>query len=147
MPVNPVPETYHTLTSYLVARDADKTVAFLKKAFAAEPCFEPMLRPDGKIMHADMKIGDSHVMISESSDQHPAMPCMIHVYVPDVDTVYKRAIAAGGKSTMEPADMFYGDRSGSVTDPSGNHWYIATHKEDVQPDELKRRAAEMYKQT
>jgi len=90
-----------------------------------------MMRPDGKIMHADLKIGDSHVMISEEMDKHPAMPCMVHLYVPNVDAVHQHAVAAGGKSSMEPTDMFYGDRAGSVTDPSGNRWYIATHKEDV----------------
>jgi uncharacterized glyoxalase superfamily protein PhnB len=146
MAVQPIPQSYHTLTPYLIARSADKTVAFLKKAFGAEAAFEPMMTPDGKIMHADLKVGDSHVMISEANDQHPAMPCMVHVYVPDVDAVYKRAVAAGGTSTMEPTDMFYGDRSAGLTDPSGNHWYIATHKEDVPLDELKRRAAKMAKQ-
>ena len=146
MAVKPVPETYHTLTPYLIARDAAKTIEFLKKAFGAELSFEPMTMPDGKIMHADLKIGDSHVMISEATEQHKPMPCMVHVYVPEVDAVYKRAVAAGGTSTMEPTDQFYGDRGASVTDPSGNHWYIATHKEDVAMPELKKRAAAMYKQ-
>jgi PhnB protein len=102
--------------------------------------------PDGKIMHADLKIGDSHVMISEATDQHPAMQSMVHVYVPNVDAVYQRAVSAGGKSAMEPTDMFYGDRAGSVKDPSGTHWYISTHKEDVAMPELKKRAEAMYKQ-
>jgi PhnB protein len=110
MPVKPIPEGYHAVTPYLVARGADKTVEFLKKAFGAEMSFEPMLRPDGKIMHADLKIGDSHVMISEASEQHPAMPCMVHLYVPDADAVYRRAVAAGGTTVMEPSDQFYGDR-------------------------------------
>jgi uncharacterized glyoxalase superfamily protein PhnB len=104
-----------------------------------------MTRPDGKVMHADLKIGDSHVMISEASEQHPAMPTMIHLYVPNVDAVYQRAVSAGGTSAMEPADQFYGDRSGSVKDPSGNHWHIATHIEDVPMAELKKRAEAMYK--
>ena len=146
MAVKPVPEGYHTLTPYLVVRGADKTIEFLKKAFGAEVPFEPMMRPDGKIMHADLKIGDSHVMISEASEQHPAMPCMVHVYVPNVDAVYQRAVAAGGMSSMEPADQFYGDRGSGVKDPSGNYWYIATHKEDVPMPELKKRADAMYKQ-
>jgi len=145
MAAKPIPEGYHTLTPYLVVRGADKTIEFLKKAFGAQLSFDPMPRPDGKIMHADLKIGDSHVMISESTDQHPAMPCMVHVYLPDVDTVYKRAVASGGKSTLEPVDQFYGDRCAGVTDPSGNHWYIATHKEDVGMAELKKRAEEMFK--
>ena len=97
-------------------------------------------------MHADLKIGDSHVMLGEASDQHPAMPAMMHLYVPNVDAVYQRALAAGGTSAMEPADQFYGDRGGGVKDPSGNHWYIATHIEDVPMAELKKRAEKMYKE-
>jgi len=145
MAVKPIPEGYHTLTPYLVVRGADRTIEFLKKAFGAELSFEPMMRPDGKIMHADLKIGDSHVMISEEMDKHPAMPCMVHVYVPNVDAVYQRALASGATSTLEPVDQFYGDRSGGVKDPSGNHWYIATHKEDVGMADLKKRAEEMFK--
>jgi PhnB protein len=145
MAAKPIPDGYHTATPYLVVRGADKTVEFLKKAFGAELSFEAMKRPDGKIMHADLKIGDSHVMISEEMDKHPAMPCMVHLYVPNVDAVYQSAVAAGGKSSMEPTDMFYGDRAGSVTDPSGNHWYIATHKEDVAVPELHKRAEAMFK--
>ena len=145
MPVKPVPEGYHTATPYLVVKGADKTIEFLKKAFGAEPAFEPMTRPDGKIMHADLKIGNSHVMLGEASDQHPAMPGMVHLYVANVDAVYQRAVAAGGISAMEPTDQFYGDRGSSVTDPSGNHWYIASHIEDVPMAELKKRAEAMYK--
>jgi PhnB protein len=146
MPVQPIPDGYHTITPYLVVRGADKTVEFLKKAFGAELSFEPMRRPDGKIMHADLKIGDSHVMISEASEQHPPMPCLVHVYVPNVDAVYARAIAAGGTAETQPTDQFYGDRGGSVKDPSGNHWSIATHKEDVAPQELRKRAEALKQQ-
>jgi uncharacterized glyoxalase superfamily protein PhnB len=146
MAAKPIPEGYHTVTPYLVARGADKVIEFAKKAFGAELSFEPMTRPDGKIMHADLKVGDSHVMISEATDEHPAMPCMVHLYVPNIDAVHQRAVAAGGTSTMPPTDMFYGDRSSGVKDPSGNHWYIATHKEDVALPELKKRAEAMFKQ-
>jgi PhnB protein len=145
MPVNPIPEGYHTVTPYLVATGADKTIEFMKKAFGAELTFEPMMRPDGKIGHADLVIGNSHVMISEASEQHPAMPAMIHLYVPNVDAVYQMAMKAGGSSVMEPTDQFYGDRGSSVKDPAGNHWYIATHIEDVGMAELKKRAEAMYK--
>jgi PhnB protein len=145
MPVKPVPEGYHNVTPYLVVQNADKTVEFMKKAFGAEMAFEAMTRPDGKIGHADLKIGDSHVMISEASEQHPAMPAMIHLYVPNVDAVYQRALVSGGASLMEPTDQFYGDRGGSVKDPSGNVWYIATHIEDVPVAELKKRAEAMQK--
>jgi PhnB protein len=146
MAVNPIPEGYHTATPYLVARGADKVVDFLKKAFGAQMSFEPMMSPDGKIMHADLVIGNSHVMISEATDQHPAMQSMVHLYVPNVDAVYQRAVAAGGTSTLEPIDQFYGDRAASVKDPSGNHWYIATHVEDVSMPELKKRAEAQMKQ-
>jgi PhnB protein len=145
MPVKAIPEGYHTATPYLVVKGADKTIEFLKQAFGAVPSFEPMKRPDGKVMHADLKIGDSHVMLGEASDQHPAMPGMVHLYVPDVDAVYQRALSAGGTSAMEPADQFYGDRAAGVKDPSGNHWHIATHIEDVSMAELKKRADAMYK--
>jgi uncharacterized glyoxalase superfamily protein PhnB len=146
MAVNPIPEGYHTVTPYLVVKGAAKTIEYAKKAFGAVPAFEPMKRPDGTIMHADLKIGTSHVMISEATEQHPAMTCMLHLYVPNVDTVYQRAVAAGGTPAMEPADQFYGDRSGSVKDPAGNHWYIATHVEDVAPAEIKKRADAMFKE-
>jgi PhnB protein len=146
MAVKPIPEGYHTVTPYLVARGAAQTVEFMKKAFGAEHVFEPMIRPDGMIMHAELKIGDSRVMIADATEQHPAMQCMLHLYVPDVDAVYQRAVAAGGTSVTEPADQFYGDRSGGVKDPSGNYWYIATHKEDVAPAELKNRAEALFKQ-
>jgi len=146
MPAKPIPEGYHTATPYLVVRGADKTIEFLKKAFGAQPSFEPMMSPDGKVMHADLKIGDSHIMLSEATDQHPAMQSMVHLYVPNVDAVYQRAVAAGGKSFMEPKDQFYGDRGAGVTDHSGCSWYIATHIEDVSMQDLKERADEMYKQ-
>ena len=103
-----------------------------------------MKRPDGAIMHAELKIGDSRVMIAEESDQMKATPSSFYVYVPDVDRVYRTAITAGGKSVMEPANMFYGDRSGCVKDPAGNSWNIATHVEDVQPAELKKRAEDFF---
>jgi uncharacterized glyoxalase superfamily protein PhnB len=140
MAVKPIPEGYHTITPYLIARGAAKTVDFAKQAFGAEMIGEPMKRPDGTIMHAEMKIGDSRVMISEATPQHQPTQSMLYLYVPNVDAVYQRAIAAGGTSVMEPEDQFYGDRSGGVKDPSGNQWFIGTHKEDVAPQELKKRA-------
>jgi uncharacterized glyoxalase superfamily protein PhnB len=140
MPAKPVPEGYHTVTPYLVVRGAAKTMDFAKKAFGAELAFEPLKRPDGSIMHAELKIGDSHVMISDATEQHPPMQSMLHLYVPNVDAAYQRALAAGGTSTVEPMDQFYGDRSGGVKDPAGIHWWIGTHKEDVAPAELKKRA-------
>jgi PhnB protein len=144
--VKPIPEGYHTLTPYLVVDGAERIVQFMKNAFGAQFVFEPVMRPDGKIMHAELKIGDSVVMISDSSERAKATSAMLHLYVPNVDAVYQMALKAGGTSVMEPADMFYGDRSGGVTDPAGNHWHIGTHVEDVSPAELKKRATEFMKQ-
>ena len=146
MTVKPIPEGYHSVTPYLIVHGAAKTVEFLHKAFGAEVIGEPMKRPDGKIMHADLKIGDSRVMLAEANEQQPATDAMLYVYVPNVDAVYQRAIASGGVSMMEPKDQFYGDRSGGVKDPAGNRWYIGTHKEDITPQELKKRAEAMFKQ-
>ena len=144
--VKPVPQGYHTVTPYLVVDGAEKIIRFVKEAFGAQPVFEPMARPDGKIMHAEFKIGDSIVMLADASERAQATSDMLHLYVPNVDAVYQKALKAGGKSLMEPTDQFYGDRSSSVMDPAGNRWFIATHIEDVSPAELKKRAAEFMKQ-
>jgi uncharacterized glyoxalase superfamily protein PhnB len=146
MAVKPIPEGYSAVTPYLVVRGADKTTAFLKQAFGAETVFEPLTRADGTILHTEVKIGDARVMLSEATEQHKAMPTMIYLYVQDIDAVYRRAIAAGGTSIKEPKDEFFGDRTGGVKDPSGNHWEIATRKEDLSPQELKTRAETMFKQ-
>jgi PhnB protein len=144
--VKPVPEGYHTITPYLVVDGAEKIIRFVKEAFGAQPVFEPMMRPDGKVMHAEFKIGDSVVMIADTSERAQATSDMLYLYVPNVDAVYQKAIKAGGKSLMEPMDQFYGDRSGSIMDPAGNRWFIATHVENVSPADLKKRAAEFMKQ-
>src|ERR1700754_1276981 len=102
MAVKPVPDGYHTVPPYLVVRGAARTIEFARKAFGAEMVDEPMTRPDGTIMHAEFKIGDSRIMISDASEQHPPMQSMLHLYVPNVDAVYERALAAGGTSMMEP---------------------------------------------
>ena len=142
----PVPEGYHTVTPYLVVDGAEKIVHFMKEAFGAKAVYEPMTRPDGKIMHAEFKIGDSILMIADASERAKASAAMLHLYVPNVDAVYQKALKAGAVSEMEPSDRFYGDRSGSVRDPAGNHWFIGTHVEDVSPAELKKRAVEFMKQ-
>ena len=99
--------------------------------------------PGGAIMHAEMRIGDTMVMLSDATPENPPMPIMIHLYVEDADRVYKRALAAGASSLREPADQFYGDRSAGVKDAFGNQWWLATHIEDVSPQELQKRAAAM----
>jgi PhnB protein len=145
MSAKPIPEGYHTVTPYLVVEGAAKLIDFLKQAFDAEETFR-MPMPDGSIMHAEVKIGDSMVMMGEASDKWKAMPCAIYLYVNDADAVYRRALKAGATSTMESSDQFYGDRQGGVKDPSGNTWWIATHKEDVSSEELKKRAEKFMKQ-
>ena len=144
--VKPIPDGYHTLTPYLVVDGAEKVIRFMMEAFGAQAVFDPMMRPDGKVMHAEYRIGDSVIMISDASERAKATSSMLHLYVPNVDAVYQKALKAGGTSVMEPADMFYGDRSGGVSDPAGNQWHIGTHVEDVSPAELKKRAAEFMKQ-
>ena len=145
MAVKPIPDGYHAITPYLVATGASKLVDFLKQAFDAQETFR-MPAPDGSIMHAEIKIGDSMLMLGEASEQWKPMPCALVLYVQDSDAVYKRALQAGATSIMEPADQFYGDRQGGVKDPSGTSWWIATHKEDVSSEELKRRGDEHMKQ-
>src|SRR5215475_8923012 len=144
--VKPIPEGYHTITPYLVVDGAEKIIHFLKEAFEAKTAFEPTMRPDGKIMHAELKVGDSMVMISDSSERAQATSVMLYLYVPNVDACYQKALKAGATSLMVPADQFYGDRSGGVMDPAGNRWHIGTHVEDVSPAELKKRATEFMKQ-
>lgn len=138
--INPVPEGYHTVTPYLTVRKAEEVIEFLKRAFKADVPHEPMKGPDGKIMHALVKIGDSYVMIAEESDMAKATPSSLYLYVTKVDEVYQQAVKAGGKSVMEPMDMFYGDRCACVKDSSDNSWSIASHKEDVPSEELAKRA-------
>ncbi len=141
MSVKPVPDGYHTVTPYLVVDGAKKLMEFLKKAFDATETFQ-MAKPDGTIGHAEMRVGDSPVMLADANEQHKASVSTFYLYVPDVDAVYKKALQAGGVSIAEPADQFYGDRHGGVKDPTGNFWWVATHVEDVSPEEMKRREKE-----
>jgi PhnB protein len=113
---------------------------FLQRAFDAQSLLNPMMRPDGSIGHAEVRIGDSIIMMGEPMDDMPPMPGSLYLYVNDTDAVYQRALQAGATSLMEPADQFYGDRSAGVKDAVGNQWWIATHKEDVPPDEMLKRA-------
>jgi PhnB protein len=142
----PIPEGFRSVTPYVTVKGAATTIEFLKTAFGARLDHEAIKRPDGSIMHATLKIGDSMVMLAEESEQMKATPATLYLYVPNVDAVYQTAVKAGGKSVMEPSDQFYGDRSGGVKDPSGNSWFIATHKEDVGAQDLQKRAEQFYKQ-
>jgi uncharacterized glyoxalase superfamily protein PhnB len=140
----PVPDGYHTITPYLNIANAGRAVEFMKKAFGAEESYR-MNTPDGRVAHAEMRIGDSLVMVGEAIEM-PSQPGSLMLYVDDVDALFKRATAAGAMVRQPPTDMFYGDRSCRLTDPCGNNWAIATHIEDVPPAELETRAAEWMKQ-
>jgi PhnB protein len=147
--VNPIPGGYHTVTPYLTVNDAARAIDFYKKAFRAQEIMR-MDTPNGKIGHAEIKIGDSVVMLG---DEMPGSACHsptalggttagVFIYVTDVDAAYKQAVDAGAKADMPPANMFWGDRYGRLTDPFGHSWSIATHVEDVAPEEMKKRAQE-----
>lgn len=144
--VKPVPEGYRTITPNLVCRNAARAIEFYKAAFGATE-LRRAPGPNGGIMHAELKIGDSNFFINDSvnkiSTQNHAdgdsNPMYIHLYVPDADTIFNRAVAAGARIDMPMQDMFWGDRYGKLTDPFGQQWGIATHIEDVAPEEIKRR--------
>lgn len=139
--VKPIPDGYHTVTPYLIVEDADRLIGFLEGAFGAR-ALGRWPDPEGRVVHAEVQIGDSRVMLGESNQELPPMQAVLHLYVEDVDATYRQAVAAGGRSIREPQDMFYGDRSGGVADPFGNQWWIATHVEDVSGEEIARRQAE-----
>ncbi len=140
MAVKPIPEGYHSVTPYLIVQGAAQLIDFMKEALGAEETFR-MPTPSGAIGHAEVKIGDSMVMLADASGaENPPMPAMLHVYVEDVDAKYRRALQAGATSVREPADQFYGDRSAGVKDKFGNQWWLATHVEDVPPEEMAKRA-------
>lgn len=145
MAVRPIPDKYHAVTPYLVVNGAARLIDFLKQAFGAQEV-ERMTAPDGTVGHGEVRIGDSIVMLGEASAQHKPMPATLCLYVTDTDSTYQRAIQAGATSLMEPADKFYGDRNAGVEDPCGNQWWIATHVEDVAPEEIRRRSEAYMKQ-
>lgn len=145
--VKPIPDGYHTLTPYLTVRNGGAALDFYKRAFGADEIFR-IAGPDGRIGHAEIRIGDSAIMLSdefpEMGSHSPASiggsPVMLHLYVEDVDALVERAVQAGGTLERPVANQFYGDRGGMITDPFGHRWWIATHVEDVPPDELERRS-------
>jgi len=146
MATQPIPEGYSTISPYLAVDDAAEAIAYYKKAFGAEETVR-MDAPDGKIGHAELKIGDSHVMLSDPFPQASTTPpkelggtsASIFMYVEDVDAVVQKAVDAGATVTMEVEDQFWGDRFGSITDPFGHIWSIATHVEDLTPEEIEER--------
>jgi PhnB protein len=143
----PIPEGYHTATPYLIIGGAAAAIEFYKKAFGATELFR-FPAPDGKIGHAEIKIGDSPIMLA---DEYPEMgykgpqslggsPVSLMIYVDDVDTIFNRAVDAGATVKEAVSDKFYGDRIGTLTDPFGHVWHVSTHKEDVSVEEMERRA-------
>lgn len=138
MPTNPIRDGFHTITPYLVTQDASRLIKFLLAAFGGE-LISKMNRPDGSVMHAEMRIGDSMLMLGERSTAFPAMPTSIYLYVPNCDAVHRQALEAGGSLISEVRDMPSGERYGGVKDPCGNIWWVATHVEDVPPEEQDRR--------
>jgi uncharacterized glyoxalase superfamily protein PhnB len=144
MAVKPIPDNYPRVCPYLIVLDVRALLGFIEAVFDAQPG-QHHEGPDGRVMHAEVRIGDSLIMMGEASDKWKAMPAGLHVYVADVDAAYQRALAAGATTVMAPADQFYGDRNSGVKDASGNTWWITSHIEDVTPEEISRRGAEMAK--
>jgi PhnB protein len=134
------PEGYHTVTPYLVVKDVAKLIEFIKHAFDGK-LTEQMDQPDGSITHAEMRIGDSVVMMGQASENEPPTTTMLYLYLEDTDAAYRQSLSAGASSLREPRDEFYGDRSAGVKDAFGNQWWMATHIEEVSPEEMQRRAA------
>ncbi len=147
MKVKPVPDDMHRVTPHFIVRGAAEAIEFYKRALGAEEKYR-MPGPDGKVMHAELEIGDSLLMISDAFPDwgSPAVPSKVFLYVSDCDAVFARAIEAGAAEVRPLENQFYGDRSGGVRDPWGNVWWIATHVEDVPPDEMERRAREFAAQ-
>jgi PhnB protein len=144
--VKPIPEGYHTVTPYILVQGADKLIEFIKKAFDAKET-ERYSMPDGSIGHAEVRIGDSVLMVSDAQgEEYKPMAAGIHLYVEDCDVTYKHALEAGATSVSEPQDQFYGDRSSGVNDQFGNKWWIATHKEDLSKEEIAKRMDDAMKQ-
>jgi PhnB protein len=150
--VRPIPEGYHSITPQLTCRDAARAIDFYKEALGAKELMR-LAGPSGRVMHAELQIGDSRLMLA---DEFPGMsvaptPSAVHsyslfVYTDDVDTTFNRAVKAGARADMPPSNMFWGDRYGKFTDPFGHQWGVATHVEDVAPDEMERRSEEWTKQ-
>jgi len=151
MSVKPIPEGYHSVTPYLIVKGAAKAIDYYKKVFGATETMR-IPGPNGTVMHAEIKIGDSVIMLADeqqgnfrSPEGLGGSPVSLMVYVEDVDKTFKQAISSGAKETRAVQDQFYGDRSGNLVDPFGHVWTVATHKEDVSEAEMQRRMSAMQK--
>jgi PhnB protein len=143
--VNAIPSGHRTVTPYLAIKNAAKALEFYKKSYK-------LMMPDGRLGHAEIRLGDSMIMLSDEFPEYGGQapetlggsPVSIHLYVEDVDTFFKKALAAGAKEHKPVMDQFYGDRSGQLEDPFGHLWWVATHKEDIAPEEMEKRVQAMF---
>jgi PhnB protein len=145
MTTNYKPEGYPDVCAYLLVPDVAAQVAFLTRVFGATPKEELHAEESGEVRHAEVRIGDSVIMMGKGGGEWGTMTASIYVYVKDTDAAYQRALDEGATSVMAPADQFYGDRNGGVKDAAGNIWWISTHVEDVSAEEMERRAKERWK--
>ena len=152
MTAKPIPAGHHTVTPYLAIKDAVRALEFYKKAFGATEVYK-LIMPDGRLGHAEIHLGDSLIMLADEFPEYGGKapqtlggsPVSIHLYVEDVDAFCQKAVAAGAKQRKPVTDQFYGDRSGQLEDPFGHLWWVATHKEDVSPEEMQKRVNAMFK--
>lgn len=152
MPTKPIPDGYHSVTPYLIIKGAAQALDFYQRAFGATELMR-LAAPGGQVGHAEILLGDSHIMLADECPQMNALspqtlggsPVLLHLYVPDVDAMFAQAIVAGAQVEQPIENKFYGDRSGSVLDPFGHRWTLSTHVEDVSPEEIGRRMAAMSK--
>ena len=149
--VKPIPDGHHTVAPYLAIKNAVSALEFYKKAFGATETYK-LIIPDGRLGHAEIRLGDSLIMLSDEFPEFGGKapealggsPVSIHLYVEDVDAFVKRAVAEGARVLKPVADQFYGDRSGQLEDPYGHLWWVATHKEDVAPEEMQKRVRALF---
>jgi PhnB protein len=149
--VKPIPDGHHTVAPYLAIKNAASALDFYKTAFGATETYK-LIIPDGRVGHAEIRLGDSLIMLSDefpefggkAPESLGGSPVSIHLYVEDVDAVFKRALAAGARELKPVMDQFYGDRSGQLQDPFGHLWWVATHKEDVAPEEMQKRVRALF---
>ena len=144
MTVKPIPDGYRAVTPYLLVEDVKALIDYLEKAFGA--CVIEKLESPMGIMHAEVRINDSVIMMGQAGGDRKPMPAMLYLYVEDIDSVYNQALKSGGVSIQEPQDQFYGDRVGAIKDSQNNQWWIATHKEDLTEEQITERAKEAFAQ-
>ena len=138
MAVKPIPENYPRVSPYLIVKNVEKTMDFIQYVFDGK-VREKMKTPNGSVNHGEISIGDSVIMMGRATESHEPQNVMLYIYVDDTDAAYKRALEKGAESVMEPADQFYGDRNAGVKDKDGISWWMASHVEDISPEELQRR--------